>query len=196
MDHSEILNYELELANKFRDEHMNQLVYKVGDPYSNSPSSKDPKSDFFKPPDGQMETSQVLFKRLANKGAIVDSSRCSLITEKARGGSARTQHTDRKAPNFQQWVRLKDAEKRLKKKLIQEEKREIRQELLEYAKNEKYMHDSRVNLMEQWLIKKKLNEAYKVTQLRDDKAQVEIHNEALSQLHHGYEPKSYKNWLT
>lgn len=117
-----------------------------------------------------METSQVLFKRLANKGAIVDSSRCSLITEKNRAGSARTVHTDRKAPNFQQWVRAKDAEKRLKKKLIQEEKREIRSELLQYAKDEKLMHDSRVNQMEQWLIKKKLNEAYKVTQLRDNKS--------------------------
>ena len=141
VDHSEILNYELELANKFRDEHMNQLVYKVRDPYGESPTAREQKGDFFKPPDGQMETSQVLFKRLANKGAIADSSRCSLLTEKNRGGSARTLHTDRKAPNFQQWVRLKDAEKRLKKKLIQEEKREIRQELLEYAKNEKHMHD-------------------------------------------------------
>ena len=28
VDHSEILNYELELANKARDNHMNQLVYK------------------------------------------------------------------------------------------------------------------------------------------------------------------------
>lgn len=28
VDHSEILNYELELANKARDEHMNLLVYK------------------------------------------------------------------------------------------------------------------------------------------------------------------------
>ena len=93
-------------------------MYKVKDPYSSSPTSKSVKSDLFKPPDGQMETSQVLFKRLANKGAIVDSSRCSLLTDKGRGGSARTQHTDRKAPNFQQWVRLKDAEKRLKKKLI------------------------------------------------------------------------------
>lgn len=27
VDHSEILNYELELANKARDKHMNQLVY-------------------------------------------------------------------------------------------------------------------------------------------------------------------------
>ena len=28
VDHSEILNYELELANKQRDQHMNHLVYK------------------------------------------------------------------------------------------------------------------------------------------------------------------------
>lgn len=33
VDHSEILNYELELANKQRDEHMNQLVYKTPNPY-------------------------------------------------------------------------------------------------------------------------------------------------------------------
>jgi hypothetical protein len=33
VDHSEILNYELELANKARDQHMNQLVYKNPDPY-------------------------------------------------------------------------------------------------------------------------------------------------------------------
>jgi hypothetical protein len=33
VDHSEILNYELELANKQRDEHMNQLVYKNPNPY-------------------------------------------------------------------------------------------------------------------------------------------------------------------
>lgn len=36
VDHSEILNYELELANKFRDEHMNQLVYKASNPYGNT----------------------------------------------------------------------------------------------------------------------------------------------------------------
>jgi len=42
-------------------------------------------------------------------------------------------------------VRVKDAEKRLKKKLIQETKREIRQELLEFAKKEKLINDSRVN---------------------------------------------------
>jgi len=32
VDHSEILNYELELANKTRDDHMNHLVYKHQNP--------------------------------------------------------------------------------------------------------------------------------------------------------------------
>jgi len=60
-------------------------------------------------------------------------------------------------------VRRKDAEKRLYKKLVNESKREIRQELLDYAKQEKESHESRVNNMETWLVNKKLNEAYKVT---------------------------------
>lgn len=34
VDHSEILNYELELANKDRDDHMNHLVYKTKNPYA------------------------------------------------------------------------------------------------------------------------------------------------------------------
>lgn len=34
VDHSEILNYELELANKDRDHHMNLLVYNQKNPYS------------------------------------------------------------------------------------------------------------------------------------------------------------------
>ena len=60
-------------------------------------------------------------------------------------------------------MRKKDAEKRLKKKLVEEYKREMRQELLEFAKQEKEMHDSRVQNMEEWLLNKKLDEAYKVT---------------------------------
>lgn len=75
------------------------------------------------------------------------------------------------APDFQQWVRRKDAEKRLKKKLVDECKREIRQELLEHAKMESDMQDGRVKTMERWLANKKLNEAYKITQMRDDTQQ-------------------------
>ena len=33
VDHSEILNFELEQANRQRDEHMNSLVYKADNPH-------------------------------------------------------------------------------------------------------------------------------------------------------------------
>jgi hypothetical protein len=49
VDHSEILNYELELANKDRDEHMNHLVYKTKNPYQEE--FGDPNSSF-SPPGG------------------------------------------------------------------------------------------------------------------------------------------------
>ena len=49
VDHSEILNYELELANKQRDEHMNYLVYKDPAPYESSPT--DDRIDLMPPND-------------------------------------------------------------------------------------------------------------------------------------------------
>ena len=76
VDHSEILNYELELANKDRDEHMNHLVYKTKSPYFETAS--DPNSSFC-PPGGQLDTSQVLFKRLTNQGPIGGNSTISLL---------------------------------------------------------------------------------------------------------------------
>lgn len=72
---------------------MNVLVYKNPEPYDDSATGRGKSSfreDLLAPPGGQIETSQVLFKRLANRGNIVDSSRCSLLTDKKRGGSART----------------------------------------------------------------------------------------------------------
>ena len=113
----------------------------------------------------KLETSQVIFRRLANKGKIEDSENLSILgdeKQKKRTGSARTEETNRNAPSFQQWVRAKDAEKRLKKKLIAEAKREIREELLGYAKDEKSQHDQRVESIDSWLQKKKLNEAYTI----------------------------------
>ena len=50
--------------------------------------------------------------------------------------------------------------------------------------------------MEEWLIKKKLNEAYKVSQLRDSKHQQDIDEEARRQINQGYNPKNFKMWLT
>ena len=51
--------------------------------------------------------------------------------------------------------------------------------------------------MESWLVKKKLNEAYNNTQLRDVKKQEFINNEAVNQLAPGgNNPKTYKQWMT
>lgn len=122
---------------------MNYLVYKDPAPYESSPTND--RSQLLPPNDDtQKQTSAVLFKRLKNKGPVSTGSKLSLL-ESRKSSSARSVHTDRGAPSFQQWVRGKDAERRLKKKLIAESKREIRQELLGYAKREKCMHDSRVN---------------------------------------------------
>jgi hypothetical protein len=106
--------------------------------------------------------------------------------------------TDRNVPTFQQWVRRKDAEKRLKKKLIGEAKQEIRDELMEYAKQEKQMHDNRVAQMEDWLIKKKLKEAYSVTMMKDTRKQDDIEREARDQLENQRNggAKTYKQWMT
>tara|TARA_B110000285_G_C14934189_1_gene518755 strand:- start:423 stop:650 length:228 start_codon:yes stop_codon:yes gene_type:complete len=53
VDHSEILNYELELANRARDDHMNHLVYKNKNPYSESEInySPDQRTDMLLPHD-------------------------------------------------------------------------------------------------------------------------------------------------
>jgi len=66
--------------------------------------------------------------------------------------------------------------------------------LLGYAKDEKAMHDSRVDYMDQWLKQKKMNEAYKVTQLRSDsQLEQEIEHDK-NQLQRG-NAKSYKQWV-
>lgn len=52
VDHSEVLNYELELANKDRDDHMNYLVYKNSNPYQLVSGSKDKK---YIPPDDRQK---------------------------------------------------------------------------------------------------------------------------------------------
>ena len=62
----------------------------------------------------------------------------------------------------------------MKKKLIAEVKRELRQELLEYAKGEKSLHDNRVETVDEWLKQKKLSEAYSLCQQRDTRRQQQI----------------------
>ena len=51
--------------------------------------------------------------------------------------------------------------------------------------------------MEDWLKKKKLNEAYNIMQMRDHKKQEEIENEAKNQLQNqrGGGVKTFKQWM-
>ena len=59
---------------------------------------------------------------------------------------------DRRGLTFQEWVRKKDAEKRLRKKLIQDMKNDVRADLLEVAKEEQSTQEIRVKYMEDWLM--------------------------------------------
>ena len=85
VDHSEILNYELEIANKERDDHMNQLTYKVQDPYGTVQKSvpeKQWKQDFVNDRDLNVFNkvcSKVLYKRLSVKPNELKNSDDSTI---------------------------------------------------------------------------------------------------------------------
>jgi hypothetical protein len=50
--------------------------------------------------------------------------------------------------------------------------------------------------MENWLVKKKLNEAYNITQLRDAGRQEQIEKEAIDQIMHNNNVKNFKMWMT
>ena len=56
------------------------------------------------------------------------------------------------------------------------------------------MHDSRVSYMDTWLKNKKLNEAYKVTQLRSDSQLEQEIEQDKHQLQRG-NAKTYKQWM-
>lgn len=116
VDHSEILNFEFEQANKERSDHMNRLVYK-----SYTTDGDKENSD-----DGAFSSS-LLFQRLTQKEIQAKAEQNS-----NRGTSAKSSSDDQ-GLSFNEWVRRKDAEKRMKQRLERELKHEIRQELLEVA---------------------------------------------------------------
>ena len=113
VDHSEILNYEFEQANKERYDHMNSLVYKNATISYNGDGDKE-NDKFYK------SQSNAIFERLTEK-EVQELKRAQMGDVNERG-----------IP-FNEWLRRKDAEKRMKKRLIVEAKNEIRQELFELA---------------------------------------------------------------
>ena len=67
VDHSEILNYEFELANKERSDHMNRLVYKSANSQRDFGSvNETDKENHYIGGSGQL-SSTVLFQRLTQK---------------------------------------------------------------------------------------------------------------------------------
>ena len=114
IDHSELLNYELEQTNKNRDDHMNWLVYKTD---RSSPSKTGDASD---------NVSQLLFKRLDAKDEerYSDYSNRKMLglvgQDSASKGDGETKSTKDHSGglSYAEWLKLKDSEKRLKRKLI------------------------------------------------------------------------------
>lgn len=163
IDHSELLNYELEQTNKNRDDHMNWLVYKAGDtsPGKNDGSTSD-----------AANVSQLLFKRLDAK----DEERYSdysnrkmlgLVGGGSQDGGSIAKGNNSGGLSYSEWLKLKDSEKRLKRKLVTQAQNEVKEELLQVAKTERDKYMSRVKAMDEWLMKKKLEEAEKSAHLRE-----------------------------
>jgi hypothetical protein len=121
VDHSEILNYEFEQANKDRYDHLNQLVYKSASNANLRTESADGDKENSKPALHKTTASNALFERLTEKE----------IKEMKRVHE--DDGTDERAISFNEWLRRKDAERRMKRRLINDAKKEIRQELFSIA---------------------------------------------------------------
>ena len=69
--------------------------------------------------------------------------------------------------SYSDWLKAKDAEKRLKRKLIGQAQIEIKEELLNVAKQEREKYERKCKAMDDWLLQKKINEAEKIAHLRE-----------------------------
>lgn len=172
IDHSELLNYELELTNKPRDDHMNWLVQKRG-PYmaGQSDISTGPDSDEKK----NMNVSAILFNRLNVKDEEKEHSIYSNTKTKV------AEKVDRKQ-TYANWLKAKEAERRLKRKLILQAQTDVKDQLLQIAKSEKDKQAARIKAMEDWLMTKKLEEAERIAHLQNVDSRDEIlgHSQPIS----------------
>lgn len=174
-DHSEILNIEVELANKSKDDHLHKLVYS-SDPYDEKEN---------------MQLSKILFKRLdyQNKeeipfyqetnGTADNSSKVSDIDSQKKDGLA-----------FNEWLRRKKGDERLKQKLVKEAKLELRTQIIENLKIEQALKEAKVKAMEEWLVNKKMSEAQKIAHLRDLEEKEAIKEELKKEKHF----RTFKQW--
>lgn len=128
--------------------------------------------------------SEILFKKLKPDKNEMVSETLSNFSENDE------QEQPRKGASYEEWVKRKDAEKRLKRKLIKSAQEQVREELLQIAKSEKQKFEERVAAMDQWLQQKRLDEAKQVASLRD----VHQREEAQRELCAESKIKSFSDW--
>lgn len=93
--------------------------------------------------------------------------------------------------SYSDWLKAKDAEKRLKRKLVGQAQNEIKEELLNVAKQEREKYEKRTKAMDDWLMQRKINEAEKIAHLRD----LDRREEDQKQMQEEREFGSYKEWM-
>lgn len=144
LDHSELLNYEKELYNKSKVDYMNWLVYKKGVFKAMAP-----------PESFESAMSQVLFTRLA---AHHHQKEPIKIKEQEKRTKKELKEERSRSPekkdglSYDEWILKKDMAKRLKSKLIKQAKAEIKQQLLDIAKQEQDKELGKSQAMHEWLM--------------------------------------------
>ena len=203
IDHSELLNYELEQTNKARDDYMNLLVYK-----DDAQSTQARDLTQMAPVDASV--SQVLFHRLQAKDEekYSDYSQRELFSQFGGGGNDdRTPKQNQglfgpsgttelrryggSGLSYGDWLKRKDAEKRLKRKLVTQAQTEVKEELLDVAKVERDKYENRCKAMDEWLMKKKIEEAEKIAHMRE----LDRREEVEKQMRDERQTNSYKEWM-
>ena len=118
------------------------------------------------------KVSEVLFGRLSVKDEerYSDYSQRSLLgmgDAASQGTLASLKKNGGAGLGYSDWLKAKDAEKRLRRKLTVQAQSEIKEELLHVAKQEREKYEQRIHQMDDWLMSKKLEEAEKIAHLRE-----------------------------
>ena len=134
---------------------MNLLVYKDE---ANTTQARDYST--VAPADASV--SKILYNRLTVK----DEERYSDYSQRSMYGKKSSQSQSASARNlngtmrrqggnglsYNDWLKAKDAEKRLKRKLIGQAQNEVREELLSVAQEEREKYQARCKAMDDWLM--------------------------------------------
>ena len=146
IDHSQLLNYEIDQTNKPRDDHMNWLVYKQDSEKHCTPEQD--LSVYLK------EKLQVTETELLALNSDETNFKNSEKPWKAMQTKTSEPALRNSRPSYKEWLQMKDAQSRLKRKLITQAQDELRQQLLEMASKEQKRKEQKLKNIELWLSRK------------------------------------------